>query len=111
VQVFLPRKGSLDRVARIASERIAYGNEMEPGVRGRVEYRMSSAVQYMDGGIRVLEQVLARDDAERVLRMAELERSYTFAPDGSMVVSDDSLWSRVYPSKDKAKDTKEKKEP
>jgi hypothetical protein len=95
VTVFLPRFGALDKVARFSQERIAYASGLEPGVRGLVEYRLSSAAQYLDGGIRVLEQVLVRDELGRELRKAELERAYTFGPDGTMLVSDDSLWSRV----------------
>ncbi|MDB4934371.1 MAG: hypothetical protein JWP87_1343 [Labilithrix sp.] len=93
--VFRPRFGVLERAAAIAQERVSYASDSEPGVRGRVEYRLSSSIQYVDGGIRVLEQVTVRDDLAREVRKAELERLYTFAPDGSMVVDEDSLWSRV----------------
>lgn len=93
--VFLPRFGTLERVASFALERVTYATDSEPGVRGRIEYRLASSAQYVDGGIRILEQVLVRDEAGREVRRAELERSYTFAPDGTMVVSDDSLWSRI----------------
>jgi len=98
VNVFRPRFGVLDRVATIAQERITYATDAEPGVRGQTEYRLSSAIQYVDGGIRVLEQVLVRDELGREVRKAELERAYTFAPDGMMVVDEDSLWSRVVAS-------------
>lgn len=98
VSVFRPRFGVLDRVASIAQERITYATDSEPGVRGRTEYRLSSAIQYVEGGIRVLEQVLVRDELGREVRKAELERAYTFAPDGTMVVDEDSLWSRVVAS-------------
>lgn len=97
--VFLPRFGNLERVASFALERVTYATGSEPGVRGRVEYRLASSAQYVDGGIRVLEQVLVRDEAGREVRKAELERAYTFAPDGMMVVSDDSLWSRIVATK------------
>lgn len=95
VTVFRPRFGALDPVATIAQERISYTADSEPGVRGRTEYRLASSIQYLDGGIRVLEQVTVRDDLGREVRRAELERAYTFAPDGKMVVDEDSLWSRV----------------
>ena len=93
--VFRPRFGVLERAATIAQERVSYATDSEPGVRGRVEYRLSSSIQYVDGGIRVLEQVTVRDELSREVRKAELERLYTFAPDGSMVVDEDSLWSHV----------------
>ncbi|MBX3261204.1 MAG: hypothetical protein KIS78_11550 [Labilithrix sp.] len=95
VTVFRPRFGALDPVATIAQERVSYTVDGEPGVRGRTEYRLASSIQYLDGGIRVLEQVTVRDDLGREVRRAELERAYTFAPDGKMVVDEDSLWSRV----------------
>lgn len=95
VTVFRPRFGALEPVATMASERITYATDSEPGVRGRVEYRLASSIQYVDGGIRVLEQVTVRDDLGREVRRAELERAYTFAPDGTMVVDEDSLWSRI----------------
>lgn len=98
VSVFRPRFGILDRVAGIAQERVTYATDSEPGVRGRTEYRLSSSIQYVDGGIRVLEQVLVRDELGREVRKAELERAYTFAPDGTMVVDEDSLWTRVVAS-------------
>lgn len=102
VNVFRPRFGVLDRVATIAQERITYASDAEPGVRGQAEYRLSSAIQYVEGGIRVLEQVLVRDELGREVRKAELERAYTFAPDGTMVVDEDSLWSRVVAAKSKS---------
>lgn len=93
--VFRPRFGVLERAATIAQERVFYASDSEPGVRGRVEYRLASSIQYVDGGIRVLEQVTVRDELAREVRKAELERLYTFAPDGTMVVDEDSLWSHV----------------
>ncbi|MBX3231369.1 MAG: hypothetical protein KIT84_10525 [Labilithrix sp.] len=95
VSVFQPRLGVLDRVAHISQERVDYAVNSEPGVPGKVEYRLSSSIQYLDGGIRVLEQVLVRDELARELRRSEQERSFTFAPGGTMVVDEDSLWSRV----------------
>jgi hypothetical protein len=97
VSVFRPHLGVLDRVATIMQERVSYATDSEPGIRGRIEYRLQSAIQYVDGGIRVLEQVSVKDEVGREVRKAELERAFTFAPDGSgpMVVDEDSLGSRV----------------
>ena len=95
VSVFRPRFGVLERVARIAQERVTHAMDSEPGVRGRVQYRLSSSIRYREGGILVLEQVTVRDEVGREVRKAELERSFTFAPDGRMVVDEDSLWSRI----------------
>lgn len=95
VTVFQPRLGVLDRIASIALERVSFVVDGEPGIHGKVEYRLSSSIQYLDGGIRVLEQVLVRDELAREVRRSEQERSFTFAPDGNLVVDEDSLWSRV----------------
>jgi hypothetical protein len=95
VTVFLPRLGELEKSAHFAQERVAYSVGTEPGIHGRVEYRLTSATQFAEGGIRVQEQVLVRDELGREVRRAELERAYTFAPGGELVVSEDSLWSRV----------------
>lgn len=96
--VFRPRFGVLERIADIAQERVTYTTNDEPGIRGKVEHRLSSSAQFVEGGIRVLEQILVRDALGREIRRAELERSYTFAPDGTMVVDEDSLWSRLVTS-------------
>ncbi len=108
VTVFAPRFGVLAKVASIATERVSYATDNEPGIRGRAEYRLTSAITYADGGIKVLEQVLARDEQGREIRKAELERAYTFAPDGSMVVDEDSLWAKVVNKPAPAKDEKTK---
>ncbi len=95
LSVLLPRQGSLRRIATTAIERVAYLENSEPGVHGRVEYRLASTPQFFTGGIRVLEQVVVRDSLGRVIREAELDRSYALMPDDSMVVSDESIWSRL----------------
>jgi hypothetical protein len=97
-QVFLPREGELKRVAKFSTERIAYKVDSEPGIKGRFEYRLSSAPQYIVGGIALQEQVTVKDDLGRDVRKAELNRSFTFGPGGdTMVASDDSLWTRIVP--------------
>lgn len=110
VSVYLPRFGVMQKVATIATERITYETENEPAIRGKSEYRLTSAISYYDGGIRVLEQVMVRDEQNREVRKAELERAFTFAPDGSMVVDEDSLWSRVTGKAVKAKSPTASKE-
>jgi hypothetical protein len=111
-QVFLPREGELKRVAKFAIERVAYKVDSEPGIRGRFEYRLSSAPSYLVGGIALQEQVTVKDDLARDVRKAELNRSFTFGPGGdNMVASDDSLWTRIFPGAPKtAKNEDDKKE-
>jgi hypothetical protein len=110
--VFLPREGELKRVAKFAVERVAYKVDSEPGIRGRFEYRLSSAPQYIVGGIALQEQVVVKDELAREVRRAELNRSFTFGPGGdNMVASDDSLWTRIFPGAPKgAKSDDDKKE-
>lgn len=95
VRVFLPRQGALRRLVTTAVERVAYLEGAEPGVRGLTEYRLAATPQFFQGGVRVLEQVVVRDAQGRLIREAELDRSYALMPDDTMVASDDSLWARV----------------
>lgn len=111
VKVFAPRLGVLEPLTTLGQERISYASGSEPGVPGRVEYRLSSAIQYLDGGIRVLEQVTVRDEQARELRRAEVERSFTFAPGGALVVDEESLWGRVVPDGKRAAKAQETKTP
>ncbi len=95
LSVFLPRQGALRRLATTPVERVAYMEGSEPGVRGRIEYRLASTPQFLPGGVRVLEQVVVRDTQGRLIRGAELDRSYALMPDDTMVVSDESIWGRL----------------
>jgi hypothetical protein len=97
VRVYLPRQGVLGMVAKFAVARVAYAEGGEPGVRGRVEYRLSASPQFVPGEIRLVEQVVARDESGRDVRRAELTRGYALLPDDTMVPSDDSIWWRVFP--------------
>jgi len=105
--IFLPRKGRLLPVIRLPLERIAFAESSEPGIIGPTEYHLTTAPSFIPSGVKVLEQVRARDERARVLRKAELERVYVLQ-DERMVPSDDPLWPRIYPPA--AKELKESKD-
>jgi hypothetical protein len=94
--VFLPRGGTLARVADIPIERVAYAGQTERGATGRLQYRLTTAATYGDDGIHLVEQIRVSDEDGRELRKAELER--LFAIDdvkGTMTPSEPPLWDRV----------------
>ena len=94
--VFLPRKGNLLRVVDLPIERVAYAGKTERGASGPLQYHMTTAVDYKEDGIHLVEQVRVLDENGRDLRKAEHER--TFAMDdvkGTMASSEGTLWDRV----------------
>ena len=95
--LYLPWRGELRQVAQIALERIGYGVDSEPGMSGRVEYRLVSTLDYKDRGVVVLEQITATDSLGRELRRAELEFLYALE-DGTLKSSGESLWPLVAPA-------------
>ena len=105
LQVFLPRHGRLMNIADIPLERRAFATSSELGMKGRIEYRMTTAPEFKGGTIKLFEQVLVRDDRGRELRKAELFRVFSLQDDGQMTSSETSLWPRIY-SPDKPKNKK-----
>src|SRR5262249_45073213 len=91
VSVYLPRKGELVRLTTFAAERRDYVDAGEPGARGRIEYRLSSSPRYVPEGIRLFEQITAKDEAGRELRKAEVERIFTLR-DVVLVPNEPPLW-------------------
>ena len=97
VDLFLPRFGKLVRLATLPAQRRAFATGSEPGVQGQVEYEMTSSPQYTPEGVRLFEQVLAKDAAGRVVHKTELERMMVLH-DGTLDQGTDSdLWGRVFP--------------
>lgn len=96
VQVFLPRKGRLVALADIPLERRAFAVGSEPGVKGRIEYRLTTAPEFKPGMIKIFEQVMVHDDRGRELRKAELQRTYTFTEEGDLRASEPPLWPRIF---------------
>ena len=96
VQVFLPRKGQLRELADIPLERRAFAMASEPGYKGRIEYRLTTAPDFKPDQIKLFEQVMVHDDRGRELRKAELQRIYVLTSDGDLHASEGPLWPRVY---------------
>jgi hypothetical protein len=104
VSVYLPRKGELVRLTSFASERRDYVQGGEgPGAPGRIEYHLTSSPRYVPEGIKLFEQVTARDEAGRELRRAEVERVFTLR-DVLLVPNEGSLWPQIFPRANKEKE-------
>jgi hypothetical protein len=98
VDLFLPRFGKLVRLGTLPAQKRAFASGSEPGVQGQVEYEMTSSPQYTPDGIRLFEQVQARDTAGHVVHKTELERMLVLH-DGTLDQGSESdLWGRVFPS-------------
>jgi len=94
--IFLPRKGELVRLTAFTADRRDYVDVGDPGSYGRIEYRLTSSARYMKEGVKLFEQMTAKDEGGRELRHAELERLFTLR-DIELVPNEDSLWPHVYP--------------
>jgi hypothetical protein len=95
LSLYVPWAGSLELLAHIAVERVRYASDAEPGVSGKVEYSLLSALKFENTGIRVLEQVVAKSEDGRELRKAERERVLSFER-GKLVPSEESIWPRIF---------------
>ncbi len=94
--IFMPRRGELVRLTAFTADRRDYMDVGEPGSYGRIEYRLTSSARYIKEGVRVYEQMSAKDDGGRELRHAEIERIFTLR-DIELVPNEDSLWPHIYP--------------
>jgi hypothetical protein len=106
LSVFLARKGVLGRVVDIPIERLDYLAQGERGAVGKLEYRMTSAADFRQDGIHLVEQIRVKDDVGRELRKAELERLFVLDDiTGKMASSEPPLWDRVVtPDRPQTKD-------
>jgi hypothetical protein len=93
--VFLPRRGALAPVVEVPVERVAYVAQGERGATGTLEYRLTTAADYREDGIHVVEQIRVKDENGRELRKAELERLFVMDDAGHMASSEPPLWERV----------------
>jgi hypothetical protein len=106
--VFLPRRGELVKLVAFSSERRDYVTAGEPGAPGRIEYRLTTSAKYVPIGVKLFEQVRARDEAGRELRNAELERTFTLR-DVELVPDDEPLWPKIFPRQGTKDDTDKEK--
>ncbi len=93
--VFLPRRGILAPVVEVPIERVAYVAQGERGATGTLEYRLTTAADYREDGIHVVEQIRVKDENGRELRKAELERLFVMDDAGNMASAEPPLWDRV----------------
>lgn len=97
VAVFVPRKGVLFRLGDFATEKRAFFAGAERGTFGeKIEYRLTSSVAYDKTGLKVFEQIVARDIEGRELRRAELERVFAFS-EIALTSTEAPLWPRIFP--------------
>lgn len=98
VTVNLVFSGRLVPVAEVATERVVYASDSEPGFPGKVEYHMSSGVEFTPRGLRVLEQIRVNDANGAPLRKVELDRMLVLDGGKPMKATAESLWSRLVPA-------------
>jgi hypothetical protein len=91
--VMLLNAGQLVSSARFALDRVAY--RAAPGASGAAQFRLTATPVFQPQSIRVIEQVVVRDDVQGVLRKSDLERVFRLEPGGRLVPSADSLWKQV----------------
>jgi hypothetical protein len=97
VSVFVPRKGVLVRLGDFATEKRAFFAGAERGTFGeKIEYRLTSSMSYVPTGLKVFEQIIARDSEGRELRRAELEREFAFR-EVELTSTEAPLWPRIFP--------------
>jgi hypothetical protein len=94
--IFIPRQGRLVELAAFPVERRAFARGHERGAPGNIEYRLTSSVSYVAKGVRVFEQIVAKDPEGRELRRAELERVFDYR-EIELVGTEEPLWPRVFP--------------
>lgn len=94
--VFLPRAGQLVALTTITLEQRAYALGGEPGIFGRTEYKGTTSPKFVDGAIKLLEQVLVTDDTGRPVRKAERHRTLALQ-DTQLVQDQPALFPQIYP--------------
>lgn len=101
ITVHLVFSGRLVPVTEVVSERVVYASDSEPGFPGKVEYHMTSGVEFGPKGLRVLEQVRVNDANGSPLRKAELDRMLVLDGSKPMKATAESLWAKLVPAKAK----------
>lgn len=95
VTVNLVYSGRLVPVTEVITERVVYASDSEPGFPGRVEYHMTSGVEFSAKGLRVLEQIRVSDVNGAPLRKLELDRMMVLDGAKPMKATAESLWGRL----------------
>jgi hypothetical protein len=93
LRVIMMSAGRLVPAAQIALDRIDYRSA--PGVSGAAQYRLTATPVFQPKSLRVIEQVVVRDQTQGVIRKSDLERVFRLQPGGRLVPTSDSLWKQV----------------
>lgn len=99
LHAFLAWRGQLAKIAEITTEKVAYAIDSEPGIPGRIEYHLTTAVEFSPQGVRVLEQVRARTGDGKELRKVELDRMMVLDRGNPMKTTAEPLWPKIFPTK------------
>lgn len=91
--IMLMNAGQLVPSAEFALDRVAYRSA--PGASGPAQYRLTATPVFQAQAVRVMEQIVVRDESQGVIRKSDLERVFRLEPGGRLVPSADSLWSQV----------------
>ena len=94
LQVYLPSRGALHPAVTVVLERVAFAQETEPGVQGRVAYHLVTTPVFGAGGITLSEQITVQDSEGRELRRAEATRVYTASAE-HLDNTEVPLWDRI----------------
>ena len=101
----------LRRVVDVLAERIAYSGQGERGAEGPLEYRLTSAADYRDDGIHLVENVRITHERGTELRVLERERLFALSDKGTMASSDPPLWDTAVKLKFEKPDTQRARPP
>jgi hypothetical protein len=93
LRVLVMSAGMLVPAAEIALDRVDYRSA--PGVSGMAQYRLTATPVFQPKSLRVIEQVVVRDQNQGVIRKSDLERVFQLEPGGRLVSKSDSLWKQV----------------
>lgn len=91
--VYLMRAGQLQPAAQFAIDRVEYGSI--PGVSGQVQYRLTANPVFQDKALRVVEQIVVRDNTQTVIRKSNLDRTFVLKNGNQLVANHPSLWERM----------------
>lgn len=91
-EVMLMASGKLVPSAQFALDRIQYGSL--PGVSGVVQYRLTATPVFQKTELRVVEQLVLRDENQGVIRKSDLERVFRIEPTGELSSPHPSLWQQ-----------------
>ncbi len=91
--VYLLTGGQLLKAASFPLDRIDY--RPFSGVSGLAKVRLTATPVFQEKALRVVEQVIVQDQNQGTVRKADLERTFSLKPDGSLEANAPSLWAEI----------------